>query len=153
MARAAAIHVSHRRLGIRGIGWIDEHRNTSHSRHQLAQDFQPLGRQLAREKIDSSQVAAGTGEAGNKTKPDRVLSDDENNGGRRRCGLGHPRDIITDRDHQGDLPAHQVGRKRRHSIGLIFRPPVLDRQIFALGVACLLQPLTEAAQPVRHCLS
>ena len=40
-------HVSQRGLGIRGIGRIDEHGHTSGCGHQLAQEFQPLCRQLS----------------------------------------------------------------------------------------------------------
>jgi hypothetical protein len=45
---------------------------------------QPLRHNLAGEKIDTSRVAARPGEAGDKTKPDRVLAETEDNGGRRR---------------------------------------------------------------------
>ena len=41
-------HVSQRGLGIRSIGRIDEHGHTSGCGHQLAQEFQPLCRQLSR---------------------------------------------------------------------------------------------------------
>ena len=48
-------HVSQRGLGSRSIGRIDEHGHTSGSGHQLAQQFQPLCRQLSIEKIDTRQ--------------------------------------------------------------------------------------------------
>ena len=84
-------HVSQRGLGSRSIGRIDEHGNTSGSGHQLTQELQPLCRQLAREKIDPCQVAARPGEAGDKTEPDRVFGDDEDDGDRRGCRLGRER--------------------------------------------------------------
>ena len=84
-------HVSQRGLGSRGIGRIDEHGHTSGSGHQLAQQLQPLCRQLGIEKIDPCQVAARPGEAGDKTKPDRVFADDEDDGDRRGCRLGRER--------------------------------------------------------------
>ena len=44
--------------------------------HQLTQEFQPLCHQLGTEKIDTCQVAARPGEAGDKTEPDRVFGGD-----------------------------------------------------------------------------
>ena len=58
-----------------GTGRIDEHGNTNDSGHQLTQELQPLCRQLDREKIDAGHVAARPGEAGDKTKLDRVVAD------------------------------------------------------------------------------
>jgi hypothetical protein len=39
----SGLRVLHQDLGGHGIGWIDEHRDTSRARYQLAQDFQSLG--------------------------------------------------------------------------------------------------------------
>jgi hypothetical protein len=44
---------------------------------KLAQEFQSLGGQLATEKIDTCQIAARPGEAGDKTKLHRVFAGDE----------------------------------------------------------------------------
>src|ERR1700730_71355 len=44
-----------------GTGRIDEYGYTSCSRHKLAQEFQPLCRQLSREKIDPCHVATWSG--------------------------------------------------------------------------------------------
>ena len=65
-------HVSQRRLENHCI-WIEERCNTRGRRHQFMQEFQLLRRQLIIEEIDSRQVAARPGEAGDKTKPDRVF--------------------------------------------------------------------------------
>ena len=46
---SSSFHVSHVASAVQ-IGRIDEHGNASCSRHQLAQEFQPLCRQLAAEK-------------------------------------------------------------------------------------------------------
>src|SRR5262249_25790726 len=59
---------SQRRLGIRCMGRIDEHCNTSGYRHQRTQELQPLCGQLPNEKIDTCQIAARPGKAGHKTK-------------------------------------------------------------------------------------
>ena len=87
-------HVSQRGLGNRSIGRIDEHGHASGCGHQLTQEVQPLCRQLTIEKIDPCQVAARPGEAGDKTKPDRVFVDDEDDGDRRGCRLGRQRQTL-----------------------------------------------------------
>src|SRR6266436_3016166 len=56
-------HVSQRGLRTRSIGRIDEHSHAGGSGHQLTQEFEPLCCQLGADKIDSCQVAAGSGEA------------------------------------------------------------------------------------------
>jgi hypothetical protein len=77
---------------VRGsFGRIDERGHTSRSGHQLAQEFQPLRRQLTDKKIDTCHVAARPGEAGDKTKPDRVFADQEDDRDRRGCRLGRER--------------------------------------------------------------
>ena len=48
------------------------------------QEPQPLGVHLGVEEINAGRVATGLGEAGDKTKPDRVLAKTEDKGGRRR---------------------------------------------------------------------
>ena len=45
--------------------------------HRVMQEPQPLGRHLSSEKIDAGRVTAGPGEAGDKTKPNRVFADTE----------------------------------------------------------------------------
>ena len=87
MARAAA-STSLTVISAVGIGRIDEHGDASGCGHQLTQKLQPLCRQLADEKIDACQVAARPGEAGDQTKPDRVVADSENDRNCRGCRLG-----------------------------------------------------------------
>ena len=102
------------------------------------------------EKIDPCQVAARPGEAGDKTKPDRVFGDDEDDGDRRGCRLGRERRSGTSgRDDHGDLSANQFGRQRRQSIDLILGPAVFDRHVLALDIAGVLQALAKCAQTVR----
>ena len=147
MARAADSHVSQRGLRIRGIGRIDEHGNASCCGHQFAQEFQPLCRQLGSEKIDACQVAARPGEAGDKTKLDRVFGDDEDDGDRRGCRLGRQRRSGTSgRDDHGDLPANQFGRQRRQPIDLVLGPAVFDRHVLALDIAGVFEALAKCAQ-------
>ena len=154
MARAAASTSLNVVSVLRSIGRIDEHGNTSCSGHQLTQEFQPLCHQLTTEKIDARQVAARPGEAGDKTKPDRVFADDEDDGDRRGCRLGREcRRRGSERGDHGDLPANQFGRQRRQPIDLTFGPAVFDRHVLALDIAGLLQALAECAQTVAQLVS
>jgi hypothetical protein len=109
-------HVSQRSFSIRSIGWIDEYGHTSCSGHQFAQEFQPLRHQLTTEKIDPCQVAARPGEAGDKTKPDRVFVDDEDDGDRRGCRLGRECGRGSYGRNHGYPPANQIGCQHRQSI-------------------------------------
>ena len=112
MARAAASTSLNCSLRIGSIGRIDEHGNTNGPGHQLAQEFQPLCRQLSPEKIDPRQVAARPGEAGDKTKPDRVFGDGEDDGDRRGCRLGR------------ETPkAYLRSRRSRRPVGAPIPPP------------------------------
>src|SRR5262249_40737239 len=87
MARAAA-STSLNVVCILSIGRIDEHGHTSGCWHQLAQKLQPLCSQFSPEKIGSRQIASRPSETGDKTTPDRVVADVEDDGDRRRCRLG-----------------------------------------------------------------
>src|SRR5262249_1458313 len=116
---------------------------------------QPLCRQLALEKIDAGQVAARPGEACDKTEPDRVFVDVEDDGDRGGCGLSrHRRSGAAGRDDHGHLAAHRFGGERRQPIELSLGPAVFDRQILALNITDLLQALAKGPQapcrPVRR---
>ena len=85
MARAAASTSANDRPGLRGICRIDEHADTNRSGHKLPQKPKLLCPQLTSEKIDPCQVAARPSEADDKTKPDRVFGNVEDDGDRRGC--------------------------------------------------------------------
>jgi hypothetical protein len=68
-----------RGLGACGISRVDQHSNTHGLRHQFMQECQPLGHQLPLEIIDAGRIAGRSGEAGDKTKLDRVFTDAEHN--------------------------------------------------------------------------
>ncbi len=70
------------------------------------QEPQPLGRHLADEKIDTRRVAAGPGEAGDKTKLDRVFADTEDDRDRRYCSFGRDRGYLAGRGDDGHLAAN-----------------------------------------------
>jgi hypothetical protein len=126
---------------------IDEHGNTSGPRHQRTQEFQPLCRKLSRKNIDSRQVAARSGEARNKAKPDRVYADKADDWDRvcRRLGRERGRDTSDRRNHR-DPSLHQFRRQRRQPIGLIVGRPVFDGHVLALDEASVFQSLAECTQ-------
>jgi hypothetical protein len=105
-------YISQRSLGNRSIGRIDEHGDTSRARHHLTQEFQPLCGQLTTENIDPCQVAARPGEAGDKTEPDRVFGDNEDDRSRRGCWLGSDRRWLCARGDYGDLSANELATGR-----------------------------------------
>ena len=79
--------------GLRGfcVCWINENGHTSSSGDELTQELQSLRRQLTADKVDARRVAARPGETRDKTKPDRVFGEDEDNGDRRGCCSGRKR--------------------------------------------------------------
>src|SRR5262245_64674071 len=125
----------------------------SRSGHKLTQEFQPLRRQLPAEEIDTCQVTTRPGEASDKTKPDRVFRDPEDDGDRRGCCFGSQRRRNTSgRDNHGDLPPNQLGRQLRQPIKLILAPTVYDRYVIALDIAGVLEALAKSAQTVLDSL-
>ena len=70
------------------------------------QEPQPLGHHLLDEEIDAGRVAARPSEAGDKTKPDRVIADTEDNRDRRCCSFGRERGHVAGRGDDGHLSAN-----------------------------------------------
>ncbi len=137
-------YVSKRALGSRDIGRIDQHGDANGLGHQLVQKCQPLRLQLSREKIDSRQVAARPGEAGDKTKLHRVFADAEDDRGRRGRSFGCKRSKVAGwRGDNGHAPAHEVSHERRKAIELALQPVVLHRYVLALDVAGFVEALAE----------
>jgi hypothetical protein len=77
-----------RGLGADNIRRIKEYGNANSLGHHVVQKSQPLAHYLVDEKIDTRRVAAGSSEVGNKTKPDRVFADAEDDRDRRCCSFG-----------------------------------------------------------------
>ena len=100
------LHVPQRGFGARGIGRIDEYGNDERPSVLVMQELQPLGN-LPLEKIDARHIAAGPGEAGDKTKADRVGGDaeDDRDGRGRRLG----------RERAGTLPGVTITATRRRT--------------------------------------
>jgi hypothetical protein len=84
-------HISHRGLGDPDVLRLNEQGNARGRGHHLAQELEPLCRHLGIKKIDPGRVAARPGEAGDKTKPDRVIADAKDDRSRRRCSFGRQR--------------------------------------------------------------
>ena len=81
-------------------------------------------------------VAARPGEAGDKTKLDRVVADAEDDRDRRGRSFGRERGgCAAGRGDDGHTTADQVGHQRRQAIVLALQPVVLDRHVLALDVA------------------
>src|SRR5262245_19126854 len=143
------VHVSQYGLGVR-VRRIDEHGDVTSCGYELAQEFQPFCYQLIAEKIDARRVAAGTGEASDKTEPDRVFRNGKDDRDRRGSGLGRQRRVGTSGcDDHGDLPANQFSYQRRYPIDLILTPAVFDRDVLALDMSGILKALAECAYTVR----
>jgi hypothetical protein len=73
----------------------DRRSNTNGFGHQVMQEPHPLGYHLAAEIIDADCVAAEPGKVGDKTKPDRVVADAEDDGDGRCCGFGRERGFVV----------------------------------------------------------
>ena len=96
------------------------------------QQPQPLGRHLLGEKIDAGRVAAGPGEAGDKTKLDRVFGDTEDDRDRRCGSFSRERsDVSAGRGDHGHLAADKISHQRWQAIVLALQPVILDRHVLA----------------------
>jgi hypothetical protein len=142
---SGSFHLSQRRLG-RGNGRVHEHGQLHRSRHQPAKQFEPLRRQLGRQEIDAGQIAAGPGETGDKTEPDRILRDSEDDGDGRGCRFCRHCNDVSETGEHGDPSANQLGCQRRELLDVTFGPAVQDGDVVALDIAHLLQAIAECAQ-------
>src|SRR4029077_19140093 len=117
---------------------------------QLTQESQPFCRQLTHEKIDACQIAARPGKAGDKTKPDRIIANGEDDGDRGGRRLGHEGRVGTSaRGDHGHPSSNQFSRQRRQPVHLILSPAVVDRDVLTLDIAGILEALPKRANTVR----
>ena len=142
-------HVSHRGLGSRGIGRIDEHGHTSGRGHQFAQEFQPLCRQLPLKKLIPVRLPPGRARLATRPSLTGSSATTKTMGIVVVAALAANAERTSGRDDHGDLSANQIGRQRRQPIDLILGPAVFDRHVLALDIAGLLQALAKSAQTVR----
>jgi hypothetical protein len=95
-------------------------------------------------KIDACRVAAGPGEAGDKTKLDRVFADAEDDRDRRGRSFGCKRGKVAGwRGDNGHATTHEVSHEFRKAIELALQPVVLDRHVLPLDVAGFVEALAE----------
>src|SRR5215813_1714149 len=129
------------------IGWIDQHRDTGGLGDQIMEEPQPLGRNLAGEKIDPGGVAARLGKAGDETKFDGVVADAEDD--RDRCGRSPGRlsnGGLAGRSDNGYAPADEVSHERRQAIVSALQPVVFDHHVLALDVAGFVEGFAERSR-------
>jgi hypothetical protein len=101
------------------------------------------------EKIDPSRIAARPGEAGDKTKLDRIIRNGKDDRNRLGRSFGRERRRRTGCGDHGDPSANQVGCQLRQPIELTLRPAVFDRHVLALDMAGFFKALVKCAQAVR----
>src|SRR5262245_34236390 len=95
-----------------------------------------LGASVLYRKLVPVTLPPGRFKAGYQTKLDRVSADRENDRNGRRCRFGRERRRgALDRNDYGHLAANQIGRQRRQSVQLTFRPAVLHCDVAALEIA------------------
>jgi hypothetical protein len=71
------------------------------------QERKTLGRKLCYKEIDTGRVAARPGEAGDKTKPNRVFADAEDERDRRGRSFGRKRSrVAAGRSNNRHVTAH-----------------------------------------------
>jgi hypothetical protein len=131
-------------------GQIVEHGNSNSLGHQLMQESQPLSDHLRGEEIDPGRVAARSGEAGDKTKLDRVVAAAEHDRDCRGRSLGRDRSgRVAGRGDDGHTTPDQVSHQRRHAVVLAVQPMVLDRHVLAFDVAEFAESLAERGRITR----
>jgi hypothetical protein len=100
---------------------------------------------MAADEVDAGRVAARPGNARDKTEPDRVFGQDEDNGDCRGCRLGRERRCVSCGDEHRNLSAGRSGGirgfPRRACKGAAqdtvpFSPPSMMKQRVFLGRHC-----------------
>ena len=82
------LHDVHRSLGVGNIHSVNEYGNANSLWQHVVQEPQSLCFYLGDKKIDARRIAARPSEVGDKTKPDRVLGDAEDDRDRRGRSFG-----------------------------------------------------------------
>jgi hypothetical protein len=114
------------------------------------QEPQPLGRHLLDEKVDAGRVAARPGEAGDQTKPNRVIADTKDDWDRSCCNFGRERSgRASRRGDYGHLSADQIGHQCRQAVVWALQPVVLDRHVLAVDVAGFVEAFAERRHITR----
>jgi len=136
------------RLGVSiWITRIDEKADCNRAWHQLFQQLQPFRSERVGLEAYSGDIAAGSVEAGNEPKFDRVATIRENDGNGRGRSLGWGcRRCAAGRNDCGHLAAHQFGRQRWQSVVLTLRRAIFDCDAVALDISGFVEALQERAE-------
>src|SRR5262245_4246513 len=131
----------------RRTGRIDEQGNRLCRRDQLVQKLQSLRPYFEGQRDHTCHIAAGTAQAGDKSKLDRVGRGSEDDGyrGSRRMGGEHRRNA-TRRGNYGHISSYHIGGQCWQLIDLILRPAVFDGYVLTLYVTGLPQALAKSLQ-------
>jgi hypothetical protein len=113
------------------------------------QEPEPLGHHFLNENICAGRVAAGPGEARDKTKLDWVIANKEDDRDRGCCSFGRERGRVIKRSDHGHLSADQIGHQCRHALIATREPMVFDRHVLALAVASFAEAFAKCGR-TRH---
>ena len=134
---------------IRIVG-VDEKADRSGAGKKLADQFEALAEQLSADVSRSRYIGARATEAGDKAYLDRVAAHVKNDWNRSGRFLGCESRIDGTRgDDHRHLASDQIGHKRRQSLILIVRPPVLNFDIPALDIPAFDKPAAERLHVLR----
>jgi hypothetical protein len=113
-------------------------------RAQLTQEPKALRPKFHREEADTGDVAAGPVEAGAEASLDRIDANRVHDRNGRGRGFGRKSRGDAARGHDdGHRTADQISHQFRQPIACAMPPAVFDRDIAALGIAGLSEPLCE----------
>ena len=130
--------------GIRIVG-IHERADRGGFGNKLMHEVQGLGHQRRKNHADTGDIAAGTAEALDEARPDRIAAANENNrnipgrhlGRLRRC-------VATTGNKHGDVTLYQFGSKSWQSIIFALGPEVFDEQVLSLRISGFTETLAIA---------
>jgi hypothetical protein len=120
---------------------VEEDGNRGRSRHQFAEQLEPLWYQFIIEQAHTREVTAWTVEARDETKLDRVAPSNKDDRKFRCSDLCCKRRInTTDCGDDTDRTANEIGGECRQPIVVTLCPTVLDGDIQAIDIPNLFQP-------------
>jgi hypothetical protein len=134
---------------IEALAGLMSHGDTNSFGHHVMKESEPLGCHLRAEEVDAGHVAARPGEAGDKTKLDRVEGDAEDNRNRRCCSLRRERRHVARRSDDRDLSANEIGQQSWEPVVLALQPVVFDLYVLALDIAAFVEAPAECGHMMR----